>query len=133
MEVDFKKEFINIDFDSKLLENNNHLINSQDHYVSYKQKYIEETLRNFEEYTKLNESYVQLQNKTSETETKTMYTYVDNAKVSDLKQSIKSVVLKQRRILQNFSKYIEYLNSNANLLQPPPSSKPKRRFQLFGK
>jgi len=133
MEVDFKEEFINIDFDNKLLENNNHLINSQEHYLSYKQKYIEETLQNYDEYTKMSESYVKLQNKTSETETKTMYTYVDNAKVSDLKQSIKSVVLKQRRILQNFLTYIEYLNSNATLLQPPPSSKPRRRFQLFRK
>jgi hypothetical protein len=133
MEVDFRKEFINIDFDAKLLENNNHLINSQDHYVSYKQKYIKNTLNNFGAYTKLMETYMQIQNKTSTTDFKVFFTYVDDSEVTNLKHSIKTIILHQRKMLYNFLLYIEYLNANANLLQPQNVQKPKRRFQLFKK
>jgi hypothetical protein len=132
MEVDFKTEFINIDFDKKLLENNNQLVNSQNHYVSLKQRYIQDTLLNFKEYTNLEDSLTQLQNKTFENDHKVFYTYVDRSKVTDIKQSMKNIVLRQRQMLNNFLKYIEYLNNHSTLLQPQVI-KTKRRFNLFKK
>ena len=45
MEVDFKTKFLNCDFDSILLNNNNPLLNSYDIYIQYKQKYIINTFK----------------------------------------------------------------------------------------
>jgi hypothetical protein len=132
MEVDFKVDFINIDFDNKLLENNNPLLNSQQHYIAFKQRYIKDTLSNSKKYTALKGELEQLENMSSYTDTKFVHVYIDDNKVSAIKQSIKNIILHQRVLLSNFLNYIDYLNSNVSLLQPNnPTTKTRRLFQLF--
>lgn len=109
---DFFKEFIDVDFDNILLQNNNPLFNSDEHYCRYKKKYLDEAYKNKEIYEQHSDELQHLQNqqvvKTSAT--KVIYTFVDEDKIKLLKQNKKNLVSTQRQSLQNFLQYLNQLN-----------------------
>lgn len=108
----FFTEFIDIDFDNILLQNNNPLFNSQEHYFDYKQQYLEQARQNKEAYEQIVEELIYLQSsqivKTSPT--KVIYTYVDMDRLNLLKQNKKNILRSQRESLQNFLHYLHQLN-----------------------
>ena len=53
MNIDYYAQYININFDEILLENNNNLLNSEEFYLMYKKDYFDQTSKNFEKYKKL--------------------------------------------------------------------------------
>lgn len=117
MDIDFKKEFLSINFDNKLIEANNPLVSSQEHYKLYKQKYIEESIHNFELYTTVVDEYNSLIEKSiTKTSSRVVYVYVDKSRVSELRQSLKTIIIKQRSLLDNFNHYIEFLNTNSKAI-----------------
>lgn len=114
MEIDFKSTFLNYDFDSILLNNNNQLLNSYDFYIQYKQKYIISTRKNFDLYQKLSKEYanlkkIQYQNPSSNI---TIYTYIPDNKLNELSFKIKNLIKEQQKNLDNFLHYINHLNVN---------------------
>ena len=50
MNIDYYAQYININFDEILLENNNNLLNSEEFYLMYKKDYFDQTSENFEKY-----------------------------------------------------------------------------------
>ena len=54
MNIDYYAQYININFDEILLENNNNLLNSEEFYLMYKKDYfIIKTSKNSQKYFKI--------------------------------------------------------------------------------
>ncbi len=135
MDVDFYTRFININFDEKLMENNNPLVNSQDIYLNYKNEYINTSLNNFNDYKKYNKIYSEL-NETNINNTSNRYIFVyKNVKlIEETKQKIKNIIIEQEKLLQNFQHYIDLLNENPQMFGAKKQNE-KRSFlsKLFDK
>lgn len=116
MELDFKSTFLNYDFDSILINNNNPLINSYDIYIQYKQKYIINARKNFDLYQKLLKEYLNLKKVEYQTPSSNViiYTYIKSDKFNDIKLKIKNIIKDQQRSLDNFLNYINHLNKNVD-------------------
>lgn len=116
MEIDFKSSFLNYDFDSILLNNNNPLLNSYDFYIQYKQKYIISTRKNFDLYQKLFKEYTNLKKTQYQTPSSNIviYTYLPDNKLNDLSFKIKTLLKEQQKKLDNFLHYINHLNDNSH-------------------
>jgi hypothetical protein len=110
-ELNFKKEFLLINFDDILLKHNNPLLNSQEHYISYKQTYISQTKQNYDQYEQLKSQFQELSNKSSTINTtKLFYTYIDEKKYDSILRELKTIVVQQRKLLDNFLLYLKNLN-----------------------
>jgi Na+/phosphate symporter len=109
---DFFKEFIDVDFDNILLQNNNPLFNSDEHYCRYKKQYLEQAYRNKELFEEYSDELQELQNQqvVNKSTTKVIYTFVDEDKIKLLKQNRKQILAIQRQSLQNFLHYLNQLN-----------------------
>jgi hypothetical protein len=116
MEIDFKSTFLNYDFDSILLNNNNPLLNSYDIYIQYKQKYIISTRKNYDLYQKLIKEYLNLKKTqyNNPSPNVVVYTYISEDKLNELSFKIKNLLKTQKRALDNFLHYINHLNDNVN-------------------
>jgi len=114
--IDFKKTFIDIDFDDMLLRNNNPLINSDDHYLKYKQNYKTTSLANFETYTDLQRQLASLGNLQfhKPTATKYIYTHIKSDKLDTVHREISSLLQRQNKLFEQFTNYITFLNNNFN-------------------
>lgn len=109
--LDFKKEFLEIDFDQLLLRFNNHYINDNI-YTDYKKKYIVSTKENMEEYNKLVIEINLLNNKKSMEKSSNKYIYFifDETLLQKTKQKCKLIICNQRKSLDFFKQYIDTLN-----------------------
>ena len=90
MNIDYYAQYININFDEILLENNNNLLNSEEFYLMYKKDYFDQTSKNFEKYKKWEAELKELTNFNVSTSTKYKYVYTDVTKVEYLKQVLKN-------------------------------------------
>lgn len=108
----FKKNFVNIDFDKSLIEVDNNLVNSNEYYLEYKNKYLDQTANNFQEFEKLIDQFDKFYHNYSIENNKYNYTYIDNKEYDNVKYSLKVLINNQRQLLDNFTKYIEFLNTS---------------------
>ena len=101
--TDFKKEFLQNNFDNLLRESNSKFVNDQ-LYLNTKCKYFEKTKANYELYKEYKEELDKLTNLE-------IY-YIDSEKrVVKTKNLIKNILVEQRLIYQNFVNHIEFLQS----------------------
>lgn len=118
--INFYSEYININFDEILLENNNNLLTSEEFYLTYKKEYFDQTSNNFEKFKIVNDELQQLTNlnvpfKTndeSSSTTKYKYVYTDFTRYEYLKQEVKNLIISQNKLLDNFYHYITLLNTH---------------------
>ena len=123
-DIDFKKEFLNIDFDSVLIDHDNPLINSYEYYIQYKQKYILETKKNFDAYQKLTKEYKKYKNQyQSPSNNRLVFSYRDEENVAYLSQQIKKLIVDQRKILSNFQHYVSHLNDDQMIYMSTANNK----------
>jgi hypothetical protein len=108
----FNKSFINMNFDNLLIEVDNNLVNSNEYYLEYKNKYLTQTRENFEEFKKIIDVFDKLYHNYSIQNNKYTYTYINNKKYEEIKYSLKVLIDNQRHSLDNFLKYIEFLNTS---------------------
>lgn len=116
---DFFTQFIDVDFDNILLQNNNPLFNSDEHYFKYKRHYLDEANKNKESYEDIVDELEELQNKqlVQKTATKVIYTFVDTDRINILKQNKKNILSTQHERLQNFLHYLHQLNTDNTHVQ----------------
>jgi hypothetical protein len=112
MNIDFYSQYININFDEILLENNNNLVNSEEFYLTYKKEYFDQTSQNFEKYKNFDNELKDLINFNSSEPTKYKYVYTDLNRVEFLKQQLKNLIIAQNKLLDNFHHYITLLNTH---------------------
>jgi hypothetical protein len=113
MDLDFKKTFLLINFDDILLKHNNPLINSQEHYITYKQNYISNTKQNYDKFEDLKSQINQL-SKTVTSPSRIYYTYIDQDTLEKLHQELKTIIIQQRNLLDNFLVYLQHINNDYN-------------------
>jgi hypothetical protein len=112
----FKKDYLDYNFDEMLLDRNNPLITSNEKYLCWKNMYIKDTLDN---YNKLNEllknfsddnySITKMNNTT-----KYIYKYSNPSFVDSINLEIKTVLTSQRKLYKHFINFIEFLNSSSS-------------------
>jgi len=111
MNIDFYKEFININFDAILEECANSLVNSNDMYLQFKQHYLLESRENFIKFQILSTQYNDLKiKKFQQNGTKFNYTEINNSILNDLKIQLKNLITLQRKHLTHFIEYTHSLN-----------------------
>lgn len=111
----FDSEFVNVDFDSILTRCNNPLANSNEKYLVFKQKYLDETYKNKHEFEMLNEKAKVMQNPSIESKlNRITYVVYDKDLFNKLQFEAKSIVYKQRQLLDNFVHYVHTLNDTDN-------------------
>jgi len=110
-EISFKKQFLDINFDEFLFENNNDLINSNEFYIQYKTEYLSKTQDNFIKYSNLMKTFQNMTNNYLIKNHKYSYTFVDKNEYNRLNKELKSVLIEQRELYNNFMNYIQFLNS----------------------
>lgn len=132
MDVDYYSQYIKINFDTVLLENNNNLINSEEFYLQYKKHYFEETNMNHQSFQKLNNELKGLLDKESSINgTKYNFVFIDQTRINDLKTQLKNILIKQNKLLDNFNNYIILLNTDQYSFHTPNPSKVKtKNFSL---
>jgi hypothetical protein len=115
----FEREFIKVDFDNILAENNNNLVNSDEHYTKYKSSYISNAYSRLENYKTLEKEMSMLCNKEviNVSHCKVKYTFIESDKVAIVKQEMKNIMLQQKKDLKQFLTYLEHLNRESDVLQ----------------
>lgn len=120
---DFTKEFLDIDFEKILIDNNNTLINSHDRFIKHKQIYLELTNADYLLYKTLNDELIELlSQKNVQSSKRFFFTFLDNDHVNKLKFDIKTLIARCRGRLFNFLKYLETLNQEYTEYHQRPSS-----------
>lgn len=109
---EFKKTFIDIDFDEILSSNNNPLVNSSELYLIYKQNYINDTINNNDIYNELDSKIKSLESQSQNNNNKITFVYIDSNELQALKYKRKMLYISQQKKLQNFLHYIKQLNSD---------------------
>jgi hypothetical protein len=112
MNIDYYAQYININFDEILLENNNNLVNSEEFYLIYKKDYFDQTSINFEKYKKWEDELKSLTDFNVSESTKYKYVYTNLTRVEELKQQMKNLIIAQNKLLDNFHHYITLLNTH---------------------
>lgn len=112
MNIDFYSQYININFDEILLENNNTLINSEEFYLMYKKEYFDKTLENFEKFKVWISELNELTNLSVSNNNKYKYVYINTTRLELLKQNVKNLIISQNKLLDNFHHYITLLNTH---------------------
>lgn len=139
MDIDFHSQYINIDFDKILIDNNNPLINSEDVYLNFKKQYFDETIVAYKEFQQLSKQLDELHEsggyKHNEKRTKHIFVYIDTEKIESLKIQIKKLYMIQEKRFSNFYNYVTLLNTNQNLFVEKTKVVDKRSFlsKLFDK
>lgn len=146
--IDFQSTFIK-NFDRILSNNNNPAINS-DEYIQYKTTYLQNTRANLINYEKFSSELSKLQQLvdfTNVSQKRITFTFLDKSNIENLKTQIKSLVISQRNLLQQFMSYLDNLNTtfisseNYRETKRSPSigsirsvvSNKSRKFKLFRK
>ena len=127
--MDFKKEFLNLNFDKQLIENNSKLVNSQEYYLQYKNNYISNTKKNMAIYDDL----VEKLNFVSNTSENNHYVFLDTDNLTNLEIKIQDIILRQRTLLANFNHYIETLIDSPHLFEIIEEQNKKQERTFFSK
>lgn len=108
----FKNDFIDFDFDEKLIQQNNELLNSNEHYLQHKNEYLIQTNINYISFSNLVEKYNELVfNYTKDHENKKyIYRYINNNTLYSINEQLKTILLKQGELYIIFTDYIEFLS-----------------------
>lgn len=138
MDIDFYTQYININFDEMLIENDNKLVNSEDVYLKFKKEYFDNTISNYEKFKQYNIELTQMNddnNEVQQTGTKYLYVYKNRNLIENKKQQIKNIVVEQERLLNNFYQYVTLLNTNPQAFQAKSTQNERRSFlsKLFEK
>lgn len=112
MNIDFYSQYININFDEILLENNNTFVNSEEFYLMYKKEYFDKTLENFEKFKVWISELNELTNLNVSDNNKYKYVYINTTRLEMLKQQLKNLIISQNKLLDNFHHYITLLNTH---------------------
>lgn len=107
----FKQQFLDINFDNILIENNNDMVNSSEYYIAYKTEYLENTHNNLTKFTELSKQFNELSDNYTIQNNKYSYTFVDKSIYNSLNNELKKLLIEQRELYNNFLKYIQFLNS----------------------
>lgn len=120
----FENQFLNIDFDKILLDQNNTIINSNEHYLIYKNRYFTLTNENLENYTNLLNKYNSLTNNQFVTETGKVKYYFTNADdIDSIQEEMNKLLMSQRKLYDNFINHVYFLNNvKQKLLKNPKKS-----------
>lgn len=139
MDINFRSQFIDIDFDKILIDNNNPLVNSEDTYLNFRKQYFDETNVTYREFQELTSKLTHLLKsggyKQNTKRTKSSFVYIDTEKIEDLKRQIKRLYILQEKRFSNFYDYVTLLNTNQHLFVEKPAVADKRSFlsKLFDK
>lgn len=136
MNIDFLKEFVELDFDRRLTERNNHLINSQTYYLRQKQAYLTRAAARHEEFIALKMQLQELLDTQNVQMSfcKVKFTYVDQNEIQNTKAKIKNIVLQQKQDMQSFMGYLDHLNANfGDMLEASDSSRTSVRSKSGSK
>jgi hypothetical protein len=107
----FKKNFLTVNFDEFLFENNNDLVNSNEHYITFKTEYLDKTNINFNKYKILIDQFKKMEDNYKINNTKYSYTFVNKDEYNKLNKELKHILSEQRQLYLNFMNYIQFLNS----------------------
>lgn len=109
-DIEFKKKFLEIEFDDILNEQNNKYVNS-DEYLQYKDVYLTSFNKRLEELIKLKIEYDILNNFYTKTyNNKYIYNVIDVQSKEKHNNLIKILIQEQKKDLENFLHYIDFLN-----------------------
>jgi hypothetical protein len=135
LNIDFYNIFININFDNILLEENNPLINSKEFYLNYKKIYFNKTNKNYSKFLRINSQLQRLNNTIYKiTNNKYYYyNYLDKTQLDVLKKELKSIIISQKEIFNNFKHYVETLNKNVDLYSNTTTEKKRGILSFFNK
>jgi hypothetical protein len=112
----FKNDFLDVDFDNLLQEQNNTLVNSNTHYLNLKNSYLEETAKSYKILQDLSMKFNLLINNYTKTETidsnviRHKYTLIDSLEQDTLNEEMKTIFEKQKKFFATFISYINFLN-----------------------
>lgn len=109
--IDFAAEFLYVNFDDILMQNNSPFLQSEPLYLQYKEAYMSQTVKNYAIFKELVSKLQQYDSSSSSSSSKITYTFTDNAVIDDLYNEIKSLVLSQRNAYQNFLHHVNTLSS----------------------
>jgi hypothetical protein len=137
MDVDFYKQYVNINFDEILRENNNPLVTSQTVYLNFKKDYVDKTLQAYDSFNKYNSELQSLENVNGySSDTKHVYVYKNDKRIQELRQQIKNIVIDQERRFNDFYHYITLLNTNREIFETKSLQQSEKRSffsKLFDK
>jgi len=137
LNIDFYNMFVNIDFDSLLSETNNPLINSKEFYLNYKNDYFDQTNKNYSKFLRCNSELQKIKDNQYKIENNRYnFIYLNQNKLESLKSELKSIILKQNELFDNFKHHIYLLNKDSHLFIVPTQinqTKSKGLLSLFNK
>lgn len=136
LNIDFYNMFLNVDFDSILSETNNPLINSKEFYLNYKNEYFDQTNKNYSRFLRYNSELQRLRNtEYKKTATKYTFLYLDQNKIESLKNDLKSIILEQNILFNNFKYHIEMLTKEPSkfISQDQETNKQRGLMSFFNK
>jgi hypothetical protein len=110
-EESFKNQFLNVNFDKFLFENNNEFVNSNEFYIQYKTEYMSKTQENLMKYSELMKTFKHMENNYTIDKNKYSYTFVNKTEYTRLNKELKHILNEQRVLYNNFMNYIQFINS----------------------
>jgi hypothetical protein len=125
---DFASEFLYVNFDNILMQNNSPFLESDQMYIKYKEQYLSQTMQNYTSYKELLSLLQSFQSPSPTTPSKIVYTFTDNQQIENIRSQIKSLFLHQRTMFTNFLDHVNKLSS----ISPPENAKRKTLLQKIG-
>lgn len=125
---DFASEFLYVNFDNILMQNNSPFLESDQMYIKYKEQYLSQTMQNYTSYKELLSLLQSFQSPLPTTPSKIVYTFTDNQQIENIRSQIKSLFLHQRTMFANFLDHVNKLSS----ISPPENAKRKTLLQKIG-
>lgn len=113
----FQEDFLEYDFDIKLIEEDNTLLNSNKHYIDYKNDYLDSTKENYNKLNDILKKFKLLHNFYSKSsDNKYTYHFIDNSVKMEYNNKIKQIHIDQRNLFTNFIDHIDFLNMTKYIL-----------------
>ncbi|NBU33987.1 hypothetical protein EB118_03460 [bacterium] len=119
MDIDFRKTFLNIDFDKRLSNSDNVLVNSEIHYLQYKRGYFTRTKERLAKFNELQKKYTELVNCKRVDGLDTIFVFTEPEEKELTLGELKTLVLQQRKDLGDFDEYIRGIVTNSHLFEKP--------------
>lgn len=134
----FKEKYLDKKFDEILINNNNVLLNSNEHYIQFKKNYKQTTMENLTLFSKLHSQLLTSDSLTphvtksyitnyinKEIDTKKLYLYTDINHQIKIQQEINYLLHKQQQLYDNFTHYLDKLNTHSNQISQKTKQRPK--------
>jgi hypothetical protein len=134
----FKEKYLDKKFDEILINNSNVLLNSNEHYIQFKKKYKDETMQNYTLFCNLHSQLLTTESFTithttsyidnyinKDIDSKKIYLYTDSNKQISIQQEINYLLHKQQQLYDNFTHYLDKLNTHSNQISQKTKHRPK--------